>query len=58
MAHPSDTISDFGDQWQDFTQNTGYYASLAALRDTLLPQLISGRLRVQDAEKFLQERDL
>ena len=32
--------------------------TLSALRDTLLPQLISGRLRVPDAEKFLQERGL
>lgn len=31
---------------------------LAALRDTLLPQLLSGALRVPDAEKFLQERGL
>jgi len=28
---------------------------LAALRDTLLPKLISGEFRVQDAERFLQE---
>jgi type I restriction enzyme S subunit len=27
--------------------------TLAALRDTLLPKLISGDLRVKDAEKFL-----
>ena len=27
--------------------------SLAALRDTLLPRLISGELRVNDAEKFM-----
>ena len=27
-------------------------ATLAALRDTLLPKLISGELRVKDAEKF------
>jgi type I restriction enzyme S subunit len=26
--------------------------SLAALRDTLLPKLISGELRVKDAERF------
>lgn len=32
--------------------------TLAALRDTLLPQLLSGALRVPDAEKFLQERGL
>jgi type I restriction enzyme S subunit len=30
--------------------------TLAALRDTLLPKLISGELRVKDAEGFLKER--
>ncbi|MBX6167232.1 MAG: restriction endonuclease subunit S [Thermobispora bispora] len=30
-------------------------ASLAALRDTLLPQLMSGRLRVRDAEKIVED---
>jgi type I restriction enzyme S subunit len=29
--------------------------TLAALRDTLLPELMSGRLRVKDAEKFVEE---
>jgi type I restriction enzyme S subunit len=29
--------------------------SLAELRDTLLPQLMSGKLRVRDAEKILEE---
>ena len=29
--------------------------TLASLRDTLLPQLISGKLRVPDAEKFVEE---
>ena len=28
--------------------------TLAALRDTLLPKLISGELRVSDAERFLE----
>ncbi|PWH12853.1 MAG: restriction endonuclease subunit S [Anaerolineae bacterium] len=32
--------------------------TLAALRDTLLPKLISGELWVGDAERFLKERDL
>ena len=32
--------------------------SLAQLRDTLLPKLISGELRVPDAETFLRERGL
>ncbi len=31
---------------------------LAALRGTLLPKLISGELRVKDAERFLKERGL
>jgi type I restriction enzyme S subunit len=30
----------------------------AALCDTLLPKLISGELRVKDAEAFLKERGL
>ncbi|MFD5785354.1 restriction endonuclease subunit S [Streptomyces sp. NPDC127037] len=30
--------------------------TLATLRDTLLPQLMSGRLRVQDAEKIVEDR--
>ncbi|MGB9879340.1 MAG: restriction endonuclease subunit S [Anaerolineae bacterium] len=32
--------------------------TLAALRDLLLPKLISGQIRVFDAEKFLKERGL
>lgn len=32
--------------------------TLAALRDTLLPKLVSGELRVKDAEAFLKERGL
>ena len=30
--------------------------ALAALRDTLLPKLISGEVRVQDAERLIRER--
>ena len=33
-------------------QNERESRTLAALRDTLLPKLISGELRVKDAEKF------
>lgn len=29
--------------------------TLAQLRDTLLPKLISGELRIKDAEKFLED---
>jgi len=32
--------------------------TLAQLRDTLLPKLISGELRVKDAERFLKERGI
>lgn len=32
--------------------------TLAALRDGLLPKLISGELRVKDAERFLEEKGL
>ena len=32
--------------------------TLAALRDALLPKLISGEQRVKDAERFLEERGL
>lgn len=34
--------------------NANESVSLAALRDTLLPKLISGQLRIKDAEKFLE----
>lgn len=34
-------------------QNRMQSRSLAQLRDTLLPKLISGELRIADAEKFL-----
>lgn len=32
--------------------------NLAALRDAPLPRLISGEIRVKDAERFLKERGL
>jgi len=38
-----------------FTEST---VESAALRDTLLPKLISGEIRVKDAERFLKERGL
>ncbi|WP_146161650.1 restriction endonuclease subunit S [Pseudothauera lacus] len=38
--------------------NAEAIATLAQLRDTLLPKLISGELRVPDAEAFLKERGL
>jgi type I restriction enzyme, S subunit len=40
--------------WQRAVQSR----TLAILRDTLLPKLISGELRVKDAERFLKDRGL
>lgn len=36
--------------------NVKEYRTLTQLRDTLLPKLISGELRVKDAERFIKER--
>jgi type I restriction enzyme S subunit len=33
-------------------------ATFTSLRDTLLPKLISGELRVPDAEKYVEEAGL
>jgi type I restriction enzyme S subunit len=38
--------------------NENQSRTLAALRDALLPKLISGEIRVKDAERFLEERGL
>ena len=48
----NDSVGPMFDRWYGnlFESNT-----LASLRDTLLPKLISGELRVPDAEKFLEE---
>ncbi len=41
-----------------FAQGERESRTLAALRDALLPKLISGELRVKDGERFLKERRL
>jgi len=38
--------------------NENQSRTLAALRDALLPKLISGEIRVKDAERFLEESGL
>lgn len=43
---------------QKLVANVCESRTLAALRDALLPKLISGQIRVFDAEKFLKERGL
>jgi len=40
---------------EQIEKNTNETATLNTLRDTLLPKLISGELRVPDAEKFVEE---
>ena len=48
----NDSVGPMFDRWYDnlFESNT-----IASLRDALLPKLISGELRVPDAEKFVEE---
>ena len=36
--------------------NDGQSRTLAAIRDALLPKLLSGEIRVKDVEKFLEKR--
>ncbi|MBX5808170.1 restriction endonuclease subunit S [Pseudomonas aeruginosa] len=44
-------------QFDQLVSNAQQSRSLAQLRDTLLPKLISGELRISDAERFLGEVD-
>ena len=39
------TIADFGDQWNEFSQNEGYYASQELLKDILGPLLETSEFR-------------
>jgi type I restriction enzyme S subunit len=52
LAVFNDSVGPMFDRWYGnlFESNT-----LASLRHTLLPKLISGELRVPDAEKFVDE---
>jgi type I restriction enzyme S subunit len=44
-----------GKHYQKIKSHDDQSRTLAALRDTLLPKLISGQLRVKDAERYVQE---
>ncbi len=44
-----------GPLYRHIVENDRESRSLAQLRDTLLPKLISGELRIKDAEKFLED---
>lgn len=60
FAGSSKAVEGFSDlvrsPMEQVLQNRSDSRSLAQLRDTLLPKLISGELRIQDAEAFLAER--
>jgi type I restriction enzyme, S subunit len=63
VASPDDCILAVFDSivrplYQRVVRNECESCTLAALRDTLLPKLISGELRIEDAERFLMERRL
>lgn len=56
---PSEVIGIFEDMamvlHQDIVANNRESSSLSQLRDTLLPKLVSGELRVPDAERIVEE---
>jgi type I restriction enzyme, S subunit len=60
VAPPGDVISRVFEPIQDLAKRVdsarAQSRTLAALRDTLLPKLISGELRVKDAERLIGER--
>jgi len=43
---------------ESIQSNTLETEHLATIRDTLLPKLISGEIRIPDAEKLLEEVDV
>ncbi|WP_417738967.1 restriction endonuclease subunit S [Rosistilla oblonga] len=58
IAVPSESILDSFDEltnsiWQKGMESVSHSASLTKLRDTLLPKLLSGELRIPDAEKLV-----
>lgn len=57
VVPPDQVLTIFSDQTRPMlakiAQNNSESRTLAAIRDTLLPQLISGAIRVKDAETFL-----
>ena len=63
LAAPSDSVLQQYKELFDLIKNRQSTANaeietLSELRDTLLPKLISGELRIPDAEKFLEEAGL
>ena len=63
VVHPPENIltifnNSVGPMFDRWYANLFETNTLASLRDTLLPKLISGELRVPDAEKFVEEAGL
>jgi len=62
LLPPSELLEEFtriaGALRNDLVANVHQSRTLAALRDVLLPNLISGELRVPDAERFLKEKTI
>jgi type I restriction enzyme S subunit len=57
---PGDALVDkyfniFQPVWKRVAGNEEQSRTLAALRDTLLPKLISGELRVKNVQRFVEE---
>lgn len=55
LAMFNNSVGSIFDRWYENFFESKY---LASLRDTLLPKLISGELRVPDAERFVEEAGL
>jgi type I restriction enzyme S subunit len=63
VVHPPENIltifnNSVGPMFDRWYANLFETNTLASLRDTLLPKLISGELHVPDAEKFVEEAGL
>ncbi|MBI4379226.1 MAG: hypothetical protein HY578_09035 [Nitrospinae bacterium] len=60
LIPPSDIISTFNKQEKPLSDKMNFNEiqslTLAAIRDTLLPKLLSGEIRVKDTEKFAEEK--
>ena len=41
-----------------YRENTDENLILSQIRDTLLPKLISGQIRIEESERFLKEREI
>jgi len=59
VVSPKDVVTQFSEVssplYEKMAQNLYENNTLAAIHDTLLPKLLSGEIRVKDAEKFIEE---